>query len=285
MMEISINGEKGGITLEQEKTAGEVLSGLENWLRNSGHRLSGIKINGELVKAASLEDVFERDLGDIETMDILTSSWAELAVDALTALIRDLRDFEESEFQDRSRFAAEWIESPSSRFLSEEIPEIHAWASFAFSGQGYSPSELKLIAEERIRELEDPRAELEKIGKLVEELEKRLEDLPLDFQTGKDRQAAETIQIFSAAAETIQIFSAAAEKIMRIYAILKAEGYDLLSRRVEDKTLTEYLEEFNTALRELLAAYEGKDAVLAGDIAEYELAPRLTRLFAGIKGD
>jgi hypothetical protein len=275
MMEISINGEKGGITLEQEKTAGEVLSGLENWLRNSGHRLSGIKINGELVKAASLEDVFERDLGDIENMDILTSSWAELAVDALADLIRDLCDFEESEFQDRSRFAAEWIESPSSRFLSEEIPEIHAWASFAFSGQGYSPPELKLIAEERIRELEDPQAELEKIGKLVEELEKRLEDLPLDFQTGKDRQAA----------ETIQIFSAAAEKIMRIYAVLRAEGYDLLSRRVEGKTLPEYLEEFNAALRELLAAYEAKDAVLAGDIAEYELAPRLARLFAGIKGD
>ncbi|MDR2608701.1 MAG: hypothetical protein LBC57_09950 [Treponema sp.] len=274
-MEISINGEKGGITLEQEKTAGEVLSGLESWLRNSGHRLSGIKINGELVKAASLDDVFDRDLGDIENMDILTSSWAELAVDALADLIRDLCDFEESDFQDRGRFAAEWIESPSSRFLSEEIPEIHAWASFAFSGQGYSPSELKLIVEERLRELGDPRAELEKIGKLVEELEKRLEDLPLDFQTGKDRQAT----------ETIQIFSAAAEKIMRIYAILKVEGYDLVSRRVEDKTLPEYLEEFNTALRELLAAYEAKDVVLAGDIAEYELAPRLTRLFAGIKGD
>jgi hypothetical protein len=275
MMEISINGETGGITLEQEKTAGEVLSGLENWLRNSGHRLSGIKINGELVKAASLEDVFDRDLGDIEDMDILTSSWAELAADALAALIQDLCDFEESDFQDRGRFAAEWIESPSSRFLSEEIPEIHAWASFAFSGQGYSPSELKLIVEERLRELEDPRAELEKIGKPVEELEKRLEDLPLDFQTGKDRQAT----------ETIQIFSAAAEKIMRIYAILRVEGYDLVSRRVEDKTLPEYVEEFNTALRELLAAYEAKDAVLAGDIAEYELAPRLTRLFAGIKGD
>ncbi|MDR1446950.1 MAG: hypothetical protein LBI90_08660 [Treponema sp.] len=275
MMEISINGEKGGITLEQEKTAGEVLSGLENWLRNSGHRLSGIKINEELVKAVSLGDVFDRDLGDIENMDILTSSWAELAADALAALIRDLCDFEESDFQDRSRFAAEWIESPSSRFLSEEIPEIHAWASFAFSGQGYSPPELKLIAEERLRELGDPRAELGKIGKLVEELEKRLEDLPLDFQTGKDRQAT----------ETIQIFSAAAEKIMRIYAILKVEGYDLISRRVEDKTLPEYVEEFNTALRELAAAYEAKDMVLAGDIAEYELAPRLTRLFAGIKGD
>jgi hypothetical protein len=275
MMEISINGEKGGITLEQEKTAGEVLSGLENWLRNSGHRLSGIKINGELVKAASLGDVFDRDLADIENMDILTNSWAELAVDALTALIQDLCDFEESDFQDRSRFAAEWIESPSSRFLSEEIPEIHAWASFAFSGQGYSPSELKLIVEERLRELEDPRAELERIEKPVEDLEKRLEDLPLDFQTGKDRQAT----------ETIQIFSAAAEKIMRIYAILRVEGYDLVSRRVEDKTLPEYLEEFNAVLRELLAAYEAKDAVLAGDIAEYELAPRLTRLFAGLKGD
>jgi hypothetical protein len=42
------------------------------------------------------------------------------------------------------------------------------------------------------------------------------------------------------------------------------------------------MEEFGAALKELLAAYEVRDAVLVGDLAEYELAPRLRGLYAAI---
>jgi hypothetical protein len=43
------------------------------------------------------------------------------------------------------------------------------------------------------------------------------------------------------------------------------------------------VEEFNSTLKELFSAYENRDTVLVGDIAEYELAPRLLKLFSAMK--
>jgi hypothetical protein len=102
---------------------------------------------------------------------------------------------------------------------------------------------------------------------LVSGLIQRLEDLPLDIQTGKDGRAAETVSLFS----TI------AEKLFRLLLQLKSQG------ETENLPAQDFLEEFGTALKELLAAYEAKDSVLIGDLAEYELAPRLGSFYASLK--
>jgi hypothetical protein len=47
--------------------------------------------------------------------------------------------------------------------------------------------------------------------------------------------------------------------------------------------LKDYIDEFSTALKELASAYENNDTVLVGDLAEYELSPRLLCL-AGVLG-
>jgi hypothetical protein len=52
---------------------------------------------------------------------------------------------------------------------------------------------------------------------------------------------------------------------------------------IDDIPARTFMEEFNAALIELTSAYENRDTVLAGDIAEYELAPRLIKFFAAIK--
>ena len=49
-------------------------------------------------------------------------------------------------------------------------------------------------------------------------------------------------------------------------------------------TVSDYIGEFNAILKELLAAYETRDSVLVGDLAEYELAPRLRCLYAALTG-
>jgi hypothetical protein len=128
------------------------------------------------------------------------------------------------------------------------------------------------VTEERLRELGDPSGELERAGPLITETVRRLEDLPLDIQTGKDGHAA----------ETVQIFSRLGEKIFRLFGLMKAEGYALEHLKAGDMPLKDYIEEFDAALRELLAAYESGDAVLVGDLAEYELAPRLQNLYTVI---
>ena len=109
-------------------------------------------------------------------------------------------------------------------------------------------------------------------GALVDEICARLEELSLDIQTGKDARAA----------ETVRTFSGVAEKVFRVFNMLKLAGFPVGEITVENASITAYITDFGTALRELLAAYEQHDTVLVGDIAEYEMAPRLRCLHSAI---
>ncbi|MDR1617469.1 MAG: hypothetical protein LBS06_00290 [Treponema sp.] len=271
-MNITINGKPADITIEKEETVGEVLLGLENWLEHSGHRLSGIDIDGEAVHGNSFNGAFTRKLEGIGSIDIRTSSWAELMAEALLSLRRDIDEYAEAGFETRKDFAGSWAESPESLFLAEQIPELHEWAIRTFSGGGMDAGELGRLTDERLRELGDPPGELKRSGALIMETVRRLEDIPLDIQTGKDGHAA----------ETVRLFSLIGEKIFRLFNLMTAEGYDLGHLKVGEIPLKEYIEEFDAALKELLAAYESRDAVLVGDLAEYELAPRLQNLYTVI---
>jgi hypothetical protein len=268
-MNISINGKSADITLEKEKKLGEVLSGLEEWLSGSGHHVSGINVDGERVNTFSFSGLMDRPVEEIDDLGVTTSSWAELALEALLDTRRDAEDYENTEFGQRAQFFSTWRESPEARHLEDRFPELFRTACMVFSGEALNPEELRSLIDERIREMKDPPGELSLLSRLVEETALRLEDLPLDIQTGKDGRAA----------ETVQIFSALAEKILRIFGILKAEGLEISGLMAEGLPVYNYIEELGTALKELLAAYESKDVVLVGDIAEYELAPRLRNIY------
>jgi hypothetical protein len=146
-------------------------------------------------------------------------------------------------------------------------------ADKCFVGEGASPNELKSILEERLRELENPRRELADSAAPVEALVQRLKDLPLDLQTGKDRRAA----------ETMSLFSTLAEKLVRLFNLLKIEGLFPENKTVEGVQVVDYIGEFDSTLKELIQAYEEQDTVLVGDLAEYELAPRLLQFYTAIK--
>ena len=276
-MRIRINGTDADIKLETEQTVGEILAGLEQWLagsRSGGeHRLSGLAINGETVHTGSLEASFGRGIDSIETLDIFTSSLPELTAESLCNVLQDIEEYETLDFGEKQRCGEQWEESPQARLLAEQIPEIAEWTLKTFSGEGLSPPALRSIIEERLRELRDPAGELNRVEPVIMETCGRLEDLPLDIQTGKDSRAA----------ETIQLFSGVAEKIFRVFNVLQAEGFPAAEISVAGMPVAEYLREFGDALKELLAAYEQRDAVLVGDLAEYEMAPRLRDLYAAMR--
>jgi hypothetical protein len=272
-MEITINGKTADVILEKEKTIGDVLAALENWIRGSGHYLSGFDIDGKSVDSASVSLFFEHGLSGVGVLDIRTSSWAELAAEALAEALQYLDDYGKAGFEERGRLSRAWSESPSSQFLKAEIPDLHGSMERTLSGEGLGAAEASTLAVERMRELNDPFGELGKVEPLIEGIAGRLEDLPLDIQTGKDAHAA----------ETIQLFSRIAEKLFRIFNLFKALGFSPETFTVGGAPVYDYIDEFSAALKELLAAYETKDAVLVGDLAEYELAPRLRKFYAAIK--
>jgi hypothetical protein len=272
-MEISINSSPADITLETEKTVGDILSGLDLWLEGTGGRLSGLLIDGRKVDLPELDEVFGRGLDGIGSLDILISSWRELAAEALLAL-KEICDAWEALPVGRHKEARkQWEAGAAAAFLSSEIPDIYDFAGRSLAGEGLSPGELSLLVTERFLELQDPQEEINRSGNLVSAIAGRLEDLPLDIQTGKDARAA----------ETMQIFSRMAEKLFRLLCILKSSGLSLETLVIDNKNTKDFMIDFNSALKELNAAYENRDAVLIGDLAEYELAPRLVKFFTALK--
>ncbi|MDR2143803.1 MAG: hypothetical protein LBP29_05490 [Treponema sp.] len=262
MNTITINGKPAGITLEAEKTLGELLSGLDSWLEGSGQYLSGIEIDGKTYGSSLLENAFDLGLDGISRLDIKTSSWAELMLEALFGVKNDLEFYEKNPPGSSAGEAAfegpsAWKEGHAALFLKTNAPDIYQLTLQILDGKILPEKVLPLITE-RIRELRDPASEIRASLPAITEISKRLEDLPLDVQTGKDARAA----------ETIALFSGVTEKLFRLLHILRRGG-------IAVESIGGFLDEFGSVVKELHSAYTNKDTVLVGDLAEYELAPRL----------
>jgi len=271
-MEISINDKPADITLDTEKNLGDILSGIEQWISPSGNRIRAVSVNG-VDLGDSLSEAFNKDIREISKLDITVSSWRELAAEALVDLDETCVTYSNALFEERGGIAAAWEKSPAARFLASDISDLYSLADRAFSGEGLSPGDLAVITEERLREITDPGGEMAGSETLVRIVAARMQELPLDMQTGKDARAA----------ETIQHFAHLGEKLFRIFAILKTGGLTVDSFFVDGTPARTFIDEFNAVLDELSAAYENKDTVLVGDLAEYEMAPRLLKFFDALK--
>jgi len=267
-MEVRINDHPADITIDNEKTVGEVMAGLEQWLSGSGHRLSGLSIDGKPVDLSSLEDVFSKEITSVKNINIITSSLAQLTAESLINLLEDIKEYERLGFEEKKEFINTWKEKPQSLFISDQMPDLNNFFFNLFSGGNIEANTVFSITEERLREVKNPLEEFVNLQSLVEQTCRLLEDLPLDVQTGKDAKAA----------QTIQIFSGIAEKILRILKQLDIQGFLNLEADIE-KQITQMISAFGNLVKELLDAYERYDTVLLGDLAEYEAAVRLKELF------
>jgi len=271
-MKIRINGVDADIQLETEKNVGDILCALDSWLNGTGHRLCGLKLDGEAVNTGSTEACFDRTFDSIDTLDIYTSPILDLFAESLLHTMQDIAFYEAAGFGEKSLFTEQWKQTPQALLLADQSPDLFDWAVKTFSGEGLPPQSFRILLEERLRELRDPVDEIRRAGPLIGEVCARLEEFSLDVQTGKDARAA----------ETVRTFSGIAEKLFRVFNVLKIQGFPVEEITVENVSITAYIAEFSTALRELLAAYEQHDMILVGDLAEYEMSPRLRNIHTAV---
>jgi len=272
-MKILVEGRPADITLDTEKTLGDVLSGVEMWVSSTGNRIRGISIDGQSLDSDEIPAAFDRDLREIKTLDITLSAYRDLAAEALGVLLTTCELYIHASFEDRPVIAGTWQESPAANFLFTDISDLHILAERTFSGTGIPAHDLALVAEERLREILQPAEEIASCEEIIKNVAQRMEELPLDVQTGKDNRAA----------DTMQLFTKTAEKLFRIFFVMKAEGLCMETFTVEELPARVFMDEFTGALTEISAAYENKDTVLVGDLSEYELAPRILKFFFALK--
>jgi hypothetical protein len=272
-MDIRINGEPADVRLENEKTVRDLLAGIEDWLEGTGNRISGLVIDGLAILADDVERALDQELNAVQSIDIQIRQWMVFAVESLIAAKNALQMYEDAPFADKKLVKEDFEASAAFRFLADQIQDMAHTVSASLADEGLPRSGAIRLIDERIREIESPKQEILNCNALASEIVSRLEDLPLDMQTGKDKRAQETMRLFS------QI----AEKLFRLLALLKQHGFATDDLCIDSVPLGQFIDGFSDALRELLKAYEAKDAVLAGDFAEYEMAPRLAALYSALK--
>ena len=269
---VNINGKPADITFEDEKTVEDLLVGISAWLRESESSITAVTIDGKYINSITLQDVFEKELADIKQIDITVSSWQEVALEALYGIKKDMQDYVRGSFKEREEMRKLWDGSVIAKFFEDQMPDLFQYIKNVFLGDGLLADSIDKIIDERIYEIIEPIAELKCMGDSVSEVAALLEDIPLDIQTGKDDKAA----------VTIQRFSHVTEKLFRLIRLLKLQDSDLDKVSIDDIPLYNFIDEYRSALRELVSAYEVRDAVLVGDLAEYELSPRLLKLYAAL---
>ena len=267
-MNITINGKIADIILEKEKNVGEIIANLEQWLSGLGHRLSAISINGKKIQVSEIEDFLSLDIDSVKSLDLETSSIAQLTAESLLNILDDIKYYESLNMEDKKNFLDNWKQSAQALFVSENIGDLYSILINAFAGRGLSSQAAASITEERLREVKEPQRELETLKTILDETCSRLTDISLDLQTGKDMRAA----------QTIQLFSSVTEKMFRIINQLNLQG--LISEKGNiEKPFSETINELVSMIKDLFDAYERHDTVLVGDIAEYEAAGKLQELY------
>jgi len=262
---LTINGEKIDVVLEDEKTLGDMLEGTERWLEGQGMSIVAIVVDGNNIAADEIESSYGLELANIRQLSLTTVSQNELYEEALA----NAMDRVEGTIQSES---GSFEETPAGRLLAERDPEIFTSVTSYLQGQEgvEKPQVLRLLAA-RQREARAPLAALASLKGTLEVLADDLEALPLELQMGKDARAAATLLTCGEALGSL----------IRLVGAAKEWGLKLDEINIEDQSFPVFLDELLTTLKELIAARENGDGILVGDLAEYELAPRV-RAIGGI---
>jgi hypothetical protein len=193
-MEFFVNDEKIDISLENEKTIGDILKSFEETAAKNDATTIGIKINGKRIPAEEFDEATKKPVDD--------NTKIELQVLAKATIL----------------------------------------SSFGNAKKRFS------------------------------ELAKKLPEVPVDLQSGKDMEANEIIKELAEAVDDFCHTSALSALFPEVYSALK----------IDNKTFTEFFEDFARVMGDFEESLKSKDTVTSGDLCEYEIAPRLEQVAAAI---
>ncbi len=304
-MEILINKQPLDFALEEEKNLRGVVAGIESWLGSAHLILTSIKHkNRELLNEEHWEEIPITEIGQLEmtarhieelriTNMLTIQEFLKLLAEALDqkkrGILTDLlngfqyllesfqkqfRQVENREEQSQTEVAEQGFHNAFEQdlkllrllFRDSDTDAVLSWPEQKRNESIDLIGRVEAQVALRLREITDPR---EALRLLLQDLNRSIEEIgevAVLLQTGKDRQAMETIIRFSELSQCL----------VRIFSSLKLTAKN--HSRIGGKSFDTFFTELNLMLEELLEAFNHQDSVLIGDLLEYEIAPRLEEL-------
>lgn len=293
-MKLYLNDKPVDFELEQEKTLGEVYEGVTEWLYNRGFLITEAALNdddAESLKGKDLGDIpiekvkslrlqvrpsIEADYERLHTVRQYLATLHKAVENDNMSLVEDLlNDYPviEKELDTMLKPRTEKLKNSDVVLLSGVLKNPSLTDSeqgTPFREQaGILLSGFISILDERIAEITSPYAELERVRELIGPIIEKLEEVPVQLQTGKDREAM----------QSVVEFTELSQKISRIFPALQARPEtDESALTIDGSSIKEFYGGLIEILKEITGAFSSKDIVLIGDLLEYETAPRLRQL-------
>ena len=289
-MDIRINDQNLDFTIEKNETLGDVVKDIEAWLDGSDLVLYSVKHEDQDLLSQPYEQWAKTPHSEVGTLNVMVKHTRELTVLNLRTILEYLDLLKQataarkeellgelfSGFPALMESARKHFPNPDTTlqalvalFLHADAEEVLGWAEEKMQ------QAVKLIdlvsgnVSFRLQELQDPRAALETLSGDLKICIEEISEISILLQTGKDRQAMDTMVRFSELSQSL----------VRLVASVLANSADPGKQvTVGGRGLQDFYRDLNRILTELLEAFHANDSVLIGDLMEYEIAPRLEQL-------
>jgi hypothetical protein len=299
-MTITINGAPISLETRESGSLGELLSQADELLDKAGSVIVSLAVDGREIDAESYASCAGKMASSVQRVEIRAENAAAIKVRALATLLELLSiakgqaEAEGGAAGEEGGAATDWAgirkgaedlsDAFAGLFAADELSFVKLFAE-VLERSGDEPDRssrieisaqadrLSSVFEERLAELRAPENEMRKAAALFEGRSGDLAEIPVLLQTGKEDQAMKTVLFF------IEIFN----KVIRVIPELRRSGVDTASISVDGAPIQEFYGSFNEVLRQLTDAFEHRDAVLIGDLAEYEILPRMKSFFAAME--
>ena len=111
------------------------------------------------------------------------------------------------------------------------------------------------------------------LSKLFDELARKMEQVPVELQSGKEKNAIESIKTL---ADSIDQFC-------HVAALASLFPNTFKNTTIDEKSFKDFFAEFSPILQDFEQALQNNDSVLIGDLSEYEICPRLQSISSTLK--
>jgi hypothetical protein len=289
-----INGDQVSYALENEKTLGEVVRGVRQWLAAAGFHVSGMRADGrDLMQGEPREwegidvaAVGELGVAARHTADLRIEHWRtvqawlqmlaeELAAaggpagavgassvlqDLLSNFPETLAGFQANPFLPPGSTA---VERFTALFGGSDAAAVRSWPAERRAQARALVEEINGALTARLADAQQPRAALARCAGRIRTLLGGLGEVSVLLQTGRDRAAMDIVIGFSDAVQGL---------------------LELLPFLPPDTERARLIGELNPFLKDLVAAFDARDTVMIGDLLEYEISPRMERLAPLLEG-
>jgi len=289
-VDIRINDQNLDFTIEKNETLGDVVKDIEAWLDGSDLVLYSVKHEDQDLLSQPYEQWAKTPHSEVGTLNVMVKHTRELTVLNLQTILEYLDLLKQAAAAGKEELLGELfsgfpalmesarkhfpnpdttLQALIALFLHADAEEVLGWPEEKMQ------QAVKLIdlvsgnVSFRLQELQDPRAALETLSGDLKICIEEISEISILLQTGKDRQAMDTMVRFSELSQSL----------VRLVASVLTNSTDPEKQvTVGGMGLQDFYRDLNGILAELLEAFHANDSVLIGDLMEYEVAPRLEQL-------